>query len=237
MSGQNSPLAPAPDPEPPRRSAAARRRAATPRQLPLAITLLILACAVIEGALVAADLGIWLGPNLRPAAFSLGAFYPGLLRGSEPLYPGQPLAMFFTYAFLHGGPVHFALNMLALYLFGTVIIRRIGSARFLIAYTASALGGAWAFFLLGDGITPMVGASGALFGLLGVWSCWDYLDKRFHRATIWEIIRPLVYLLVYNLAFMALMQGQIAWQTHLGGFLVGWALALYWGRPLYRRIR
>lgn len=192
---------------------------------------------LIELGLSLADAGYWMSPDLRPIVFYLGAFSPGHLHGMPDAFPGQTYTMFVTYAFLHGGLIHLALNMLALFLFGRAIIERVGTRRFVLAYAISILGGAVAFALLGNGITPMVGASGALFGLLGVWSCWDYLDKRFYRASWWETARPLVYLLLYNLAFMLLLQGKLAWEAHLGGFVTGWILALFWGRPIYRRIR
>lgn len=205
-------------------------------RVPAVVGVLIAINVGIELTLSLADAGVWFGPWLRQICFLGGAFYPGILEGTPPLFPLQPVTMFVTYAFLHGGIGHLALNMLALYLFGNAIIRRVGTARFLIAYALSAFGGAVGFVLLGDGVTPMVGASGALFGLLGVWSCWDFLDKRFYRARLWETVSPLFYLLLYNLAFMVLLSGQLAWEAHLGGFVTGWVIALYWGRPIYRRV-
>ncbi|MCR9089386.1 MAG: rhomboid family intramembrane serine protease [Rhodobacteraceae bacterium] len=201
-----------------------------------AVLALIVVNTAIELALSLSDAGLGLPRGLRVIAFHFGAFSPSLLTGAPPAFGLQPETMFISYAFLHGGLAHLALNMLALYLFGAAIVDRIGTTRFLIAYAVSAVFGAVGFALLGNGITPMVGASGALFGLLGVWSCWDFMDKRFYRANMWEIVRPLLYLLLYNLAFMALLQGQLAWEAHLGGFIAGWVLALCWGRPIYRRL-
>lgn len=220
------------------RPAASRSRALTgvrPGVAPVVLALVILN-TVIELALTLSDAGIGLPRGLRAVAFHLGAFDPALLDGARPIFALQPVTMFASYAFLHAGLAHLGLNMLALYFFGTAIVDRIGTWRFLAAYAVSAVGGAIAFAWLGDGITPMVGASGALFGLLGVWCCWDVMDKRHYGAPIWEIIRPLLYLLLYNLAFMVLLQGQLAWEAHLGGFIAGWVLALFWGRPVYRRI-
>jgi membrane associated rhomboid family serine protease len=72
----------------------------------------------------------------------------------------------FTSAFLHYGPFHLILNMLALYWFGSLLERRIGSGRFLLIYIVSGLAGS-AGALIAAPTTPTVGASGAIFGILG----------------------------------------------------------------------
>ncbi len=71
-----------------------------------------------------------------------------------------------TAAFLHYGPIHLLLNMLALYWFGSLLEQRIGSGRFLLLYLVSGLAGS-AGALVMDPTTPTVGASGAIFGILG----------------------------------------------------------------------
>lgn len=69
-------------------------------------------------------------------------------------------------AFLHYGPFHLIMNMLALYWFGSLLEQRIGSGRFLALYIVSGLAGS-AGALLWSPLTPTVGASGAIFGILG----------------------------------------------------------------------
>jgi membrane associated rhomboid family serine protease len=71
-----------------------------------------------------------------------------------------------TAAFLHYGPFHLLLNMLALYWFGTLLEQRIGSGKFLLLYLVSGLAGS-AGALIASPLTPTVGASGAIFGVLG----------------------------------------------------------------------
>src|SRR5881275_640286 len=71
-----------------------------------------------------------------------------------------------TAAFLHYGPFHLLMNMLALYWFGSLLERRIGSGRFLLLYLVSGLAGS-AGALLWSPLVPTVGASGAIFGILG----------------------------------------------------------------------
>jgi len=71
-----------------------------------------------------------------------------------------------TAAFLHYGPIHLIFNMLALYWFGSLLEQRIGSGRYLALYLVSGLAGS-AGALLWSPLTPTVGASGAIFGILG----------------------------------------------------------------------
>ena len=73
-----------------------------------------------------------------------------------------------TAAFLHYGPVHLLLNMVALYWFGSLLEERIGSGRYLLLYLVSGLAGSAGALLWPNGfLTPTVGASGAIFGILG----------------------------------------------------------------------
>ena len=71
-----------------------------------------------------------------------------------------------TAAFLHYGPFHLFLNMLGLYWFGTALEQRLGAARYLGIYLVSGLAGSAGALLLKPDV-PTVGASGALFGILG----------------------------------------------------------------------
>jgi len=196
-----------------------------------------MACVAIELILAAADRGLIGQPYWRLMAYNFGAFWQPTLTGRPPLYPLQQEAMFVTYAFLHGGLLHLAVNMLALWSFGLAIIRRVGERRFILAYLLTALGGSAGFALLSSSPAPMVGASGSLFGLLGLWICWDYLDRKHFGEPIWRTYRALIYLVIYNLVFWFVLHGRLAWETHLGGFLAGWILGLYWGRGVYLRRR
>jgi membrane associated rhomboid family serine protease len=73
-----------------------------------------------------------------------------------------------TAAFLHYGPVHLILNMVGLYWFGSLLEQRIGAARYLMLYLVSGLAGSAGALLWSNGfLTPTVGASGAIFGILG----------------------------------------------------------------------
>lgn len=220
----------------PRQGPGHRPKRAGPRFLiwgvPLSLLPIMLINVAIEGVLTAGDMNQLWGPVTRSWAYAYGAFHNAILHGAHPLFPGQSIAMFVTYAFLHGGLTHLIVNMIALASFGTAIVQRIGQKRFLIAYFISTLGGAAGFGLLSSSTLPMVGASGPLFGLVGIWVCWDYLDRRHYGAPLWVTLRALIFLVLYNLVFFVLLSGNLAWETHLGGFVAGWLLAIHWGRTV-----
>ena len=73
---------------------------------------------------------------------------------------------------------------------------------------------------------PMVGASGALFGLAGAWLAWEYVDRFTARIALWPVARVIGMLIALNVVLFYSMNGQLAWQTHLGGFLMGWVAAM-----------
>lgn len=178
-------------------------------------------CAGIEFALLAADLG-WVGSSVwRRWAYANGAFWAGLLRDWQPNYAGQPVAMFLTYSVLHAGPGHLLGNLAALWVLGRHVGRTLGPWRFLGLYVVSALGGAVAYALLATSPSPMVGASGAAFGLAGA-----AIELQRAETPGWRhaAIGFLV-LLVVNALSWALAGGQMAWQAHLGGAVAGAAAA------------
>lgn len=191
--------------------------------LPLAA--LGLSLAGIEFALWAAEAGL-LGPeyrNLRMQALAYGAFWPGLLRDWKPNFPLQALTMFATYAFLHAGPVHLAMNMVTLLSLGRAVIERSGIRIFLLVYGASALGGALAYGFISPGFQPMVGASGALFGLAGALIGWEHADRRRLRMDSRPVLTALLLLVGVNLVMYWALDGRLAWQAHLGGAVAGLA--------------
>jgi rhomboid protease GluP len=175
---------------------------------------LIAVCVAVEALLSGADLGWWGQPYWRAQAYDLGALWPRILFGESGLYPLQSLTMFVSYGFLHAGVLHLAGNMTALAALGQVAVRRFGARRFLGILLVSAMSGGVAFVLLAPDSGPMVGASGALFGLVGA------LLPR--RAT--ALARVVGGLVVMNLVLWILSAGLLAWQAHLGGFVAGLAL-------------
>lgn len=183
-------------------------------------------CIIPEVFLILSDLGVT-SPRLRRIAYDNGGFWPGLLVGGwTPNYSVQPALMFVTYGFLHGGIMHLIVNMITLWSTGRLVIERVGARGFVLVYIASLFGGGVGFALLADTMQPMVGASGALFGLVGGILAWAYVDRYTERSTLWPIVRALVFLALLNLVLWWAMDGQLAWQTHLGGFVFGWVGAM-----------
>lgn len=189
------------------------------------ILAVLLACTAVELALQGADLGFWGSPRWRALAYQNGGFWIGLLGDWQPNYATQPLAMFATYGFLHAGAAHLAVNMITLVSLGTAVAARAGQRGFLALYGLSVLGGAAGFALLSQAVQPMVGASGALFGLAGALVAWDWRDRRDGGETLWPVLRALALLGLLNLVMYWALGGSLAWETHLGGFLAG----VFWG--------
>ncbi|MBF9032127.1 rhomboid family intramembrane serine protease [Rhodobacterales bacterium HKCCE3408] len=187
---------------------------------------LIAISTLIELGLWGSDLGLWGPPRLRQTVYEWAGFWPGLLHGWTPNFPGQPVAMFLTYGFLHGGPVHLLVNMVTLWSLGGAVAARIKARGLLALYLGSVLGGAAGYGLLAQTVQPMVGASGGLFGLAGGLLAWAYIDRYSLRARLWPVARVALLLVAMNVAMYWALDGQLAWQTHLGGFLTGWILAI-----------
>lgn len=210
---------------------ASKSPAATAMLLPGVI---IAICVLVEAIFQIANLGLIDHPRLRAEVLEYLAFWPGLLRSWQANYPLQPYAMFFSYGFLHGGLLHLLLNMVTLYSLSKAVIQRVGTVKFLALYTVAILGGAVGYWLLTSSLRPMVGASGALFGLAGAIVAWDYLDRYLFSEGLLPVLRTVLFLIGLNLALWWAMDGQLAWETHLGGFVAGWIMAMLLdptGRP------
>jgi membrane associated rhomboid family serine protease len=132
----------------------------------------------------------------------------------------------FSAALLHGSVMHILFNMYALYLFGPRMEQQVGSPAFATLYVACAgAGGVAAYLVLGIDSPPMVGASGAIFGLFGAWMfvAWKIRSTPGGRS----MFTNLLVLLAINLA-LPLFVPNIAWQAHLGGFAAGLGIAFLW---------
>lgn len=164
------------------------------------------------------------------------------------LVPGSPQPhQFLTHMFLHGGIMHLGFNLLFLWLFGKVVESIFGHARFLLFYFGGGLVAALSQLAIchasGAGLdVPMVGASGAIAAVLGVFLTryyfvkiemrWFFLFFLFFRIYTFHL-RAWVFLLllwfVPQLAFGLLSlgySGGVAYWAHLGGFLFGVILGM-----------
>jgi len=130
-----------------------------------------------------------------------------------PLTALEPWRMI-TSIFVHspGSVLHIVFNMFSLVIFGPILEQALGRVRFLALFLMSGLGGSVAVLLLAPQ-TPVLGASGAIFGLLGAFFV---IQRRLGGTNV-----QLLLVIVLNLAVGFLPGTNIAWQAHVGGLIVG----------------
>jgi membrane associated rhomboid family serine protease len=198
----------------------------------------------LVGACVAAFL--WqmsLGPHgVEATAFSLG-MTPAVLFGSARL-PVEarlvaPWATIYTSMFLHSGWLHLIGNMIYLWVFGKGVEQGLGSLRFLFFYLACGTAAALTQALTDPASTlPMVGASGAIAGVLGAYLVLYPFGHVFVFFWIIIIFRVVAVPAILLLGFWFLMQvlsaqgtdasvGGVAFWAHVGGFVTGMILVLF----------
>jgi membrane associated rhomboid family serine protease len=117
-----------------------------------------------------------------------------------------------TAAFLHGSFLHIAFNMYVLFALGPTLERILGHSRYLILYVLAAIGGGVASYVFSDMRTVSVGASGAIFGLMGALVVAG-------RRLRYDVTQVLV-LLGINVVIGFIASG-VDWRAHLGGLVTG----------------
>lgn len=144
-----------------------------------------------------------------------GANYPVLVRAGD-------YYRLITSAFLHAGLLHLIFNNYALYVIGSQLESFLGKAKFLIIYLVSAICGSLMSMLFSDGIS--VGASGAIFGLLGSLLYFGYNYRVYLGTVLKSQIIPLI---ILNLVIGFITPG-IDNAAHIGGLLggIGMTMAL-----------
>lgn len=170
---------------------------------------------------------------------------PALLLEHARLAPGlafvSPKAALFTSMFLHAGWIHLIGNMLYLWIFGDDVEDSMGRCRYLVFYFLCGLAGALSHVAAHpmSGI-PVVGASGAVSGVLGAYLLL-YPHARilvllpmpkFSRLVRLPAFLVLGFWIVFqllNTAFAGGQDGGVAWYVHIGGFVTGMALV-----PLFK---
>jgi len=156
------------------------------------------------------------------------AFFPALVLE----YPW----MFVTSIFLHADLSHLFFNMIALFFFGTYLERVIGRRSFLTLFLVSGVIGNIGYLLTAsDPLTPAIGASGAIYGVVGTLA----------------VLSPLMMIFIYGIIPIPMFIAAILWTlldvvglfnpsgiangAHLGGMVVGVAYGLYLRYPLITR--
>jgi len=125
----------------------------------LAINLVAFSLMLIHGAMAGQGLQPLFSPDAYLLVHSGGQYWPLVLNEGE-------WWRCLTYAYTHGGLIHLAFNMMVLYQVGPAIEGEVGTPRFVTLYTLTALTATLAG-LFWHPVTPVVGASGSLFGLIG----------------------------------------------------------------------
>ena len=160
------------------------------------------------------------------------------VRELDPRLVAVPEAMtLVTYQFLHGGWMHLVSNMLFLWVFGDNVEDALGHFKFLLFYIAcGVIGGLLHLMFYPDSEAPLVGASGAVAGVIGA-----YLMLH-PRVRLWVLALGKIPLLipawialiawigfqVFNLIFG--LEEEVAWWAHVGGVLAGVVLVVFMRR-------
>lgn len=194
----------------------AQRQSATVTRMPRARAARLDSRPVVTYALVVIT-SIFYLIGLIPG---IGGVVQGMLAFNGQLAYIQPWRLV-TVTLVHAGIWHVALNMLALWALGRSLEPLVGRIRFLALYLLSALGGSVLVALLAP-TTWVVGASGAVWGLLGAM----FVIGRHLGANVTTI----AVIMGINLVLTFLPGSGISWQAHIGGGLVGALIGLIFAR-------
>lgn len=194
---------------------------------------------VLTVCLMSVNILIYLwGLTVQPAKLNMVYYEFGMIPFDLTQSPMRGYPTIFSAMFLHGGFWHLAGNMLYLWIFGANIEDVLGKFRFILFYLVCGTIAAFCHAVTnaGSGI-PMIGASGAIAGILGAYMI--LYPKAKVRTLIFlgffiTIIRiPAVVLLllwmalqIYNSLIMQADGGGVAWLAHIGGFIAGMVLIL-----------
>lgn len=147
-------------------------------------------------------------PGYHQIGVAHGQWYRMITSAFVHILPNQPPL----------GPTHILFNMLSLWMFGVVVEQQIGRVRYLAAYLLSALGGSVFCYYLTAPYTQSIGASGAVFGLIGLYFV---LSRKLHFDPLGGQRQ-----LVIAVLWLVLASRFTSWQGHLGGLVTGLVIGL-----------
>jgi membrane associated rhomboid family serine protease len=187
---------------------------------------------------------------MGPSTLKGFIFKWGLIPGHFWSDPSSEWMTIFTAMFLHGGWLHILSNMWFLYIFGDNVEERMGSIRYLIFYLLSgAAAGLLQAYILPNSTEPMIGASGAIAGVLGAYLI---LYPRSRIASLVPIIFIFTIIEIPAFLFLLFWFGMqiysslfaipgaggsgVAWWAHIGGFIFGVVMVSFFAvrRTVYR---
>lgn len=196
------------------------------------VTLAVIALNVIAFLLASAG-----GEDRYEAAVLALGYIPAVVNDYADIDPSKVLlpeqATYLTYAFLHGDWLHLGGNMLFLWVFGDNVEDALGHVKYLLFYLACAAAGAFAHGLLApDSEIPLVGASGAVAGVIAAYlllhpkvRIWVLAFGRIPlRIPAWIPIG--LWIAMQFVMLVAAPDDVISWSAHAGGIVAGLLLVL-----------
>jgi membrane associated rhomboid family serine protease len=204
------------------------QRATAPRTKPALLTRMTGTNApVVTYAIIAVCGVVYIAQSIPGigSAVTAALQYAGLYSYPQVFEPWRML----TAVFAHASILHILLNMYTLWVFGMVLEPLLGRVRYLVLFLISGLAGSVGVFLLAAPNQPVVGASGAIFGMIAALLI---IQRRLGGN-----ITQLLVLVGINLVIGFIPSFGIAWQAHLGGLVGGALVGLIFveTRPLRRR--
>ncbi|MBI5664756.1 MAG: rhomboid family intramembrane serine protease [Nitrospirae bacterium] len=194
---------------------------------------------IITIALITANLAVFIFESLfisdhQELAYAYGAM-PHSLLTFDVIQPVHPFVTIFTSMFMHGGLLHLGSNMLYLWIFGNNIEDKLGHVKFIIFYILCGVIAAYTHAFANPASTvPMIGASGAVSGILGAYILL-FPHARIHTLVFFiffvQVIKlPAIIVIGFWIGIQLIngvisqgssIHGGIAWFAHIGGFIFG----------------
>ena len=190
-------------------------------------------------ALIASNITIWLyGLAFVNTDAQLSALYYDYAMIPARFHVGENYLGMFTSLFLHAGFMHLAGNMLFLWIFGDNLEDKMGHVRFFVFYIISGAGAAYAQYIIDVwSPVPMVGASGAIAGVMGGYLLLFPKAKvdiflfliifiRIFPIPAWVMLGIWFGLQLFNGIGASTVGGGVAYWAHTGGFVIGLILTI-----------
>lgn len=202
------------------------------KKTPVITILIILSCFLVF------FYELFLPPLLREVFINMFAVIPFEINHGVDLPPPDPLTPYgnlVSYQYLHGGWLHIIGNMLFLWVFGDNVEEKLGRLNYLFFYTLCGVVAALVqAFVYPDSKIPLIGASGAISGVLGAYAVmfpraqiitlifiFFFVDIIVVPAVIWIAVWFAIQFISAVISVNHLSMGGVAWFAHLGGFVCG----------------
>jgi membrane associated rhomboid family serine protease len=187
--------------------------------------------------------------ELRDFTYSYGLI-PSVLMGvdqlSGDLFKISPVGTIFTSMFMHGGWMHLIGNMLYMWIFADNIEDDLGTLNFVIFYLICGIGAAMSQVLTDiNSQIPMIGASGAIGGVLGAYLI-NYPNAKVLVLIPFGFFSQLIkiralyvlgfwFVLQFINSFLSSSEGGVAYAAHIGGFISGVILILFFNKKINKK--